>query len=144
LQPTIGEDGPHDRSWVGRGTDSGGSIVAIASVDGFSYSRFHAAYGAAKAGLISLIKTYSDEFGPYGIRVNCVAPGNVGGGVWDKPDVGFGEDPMNTLAPPRPLDIANGVLFLASSLAERVTGQTLVVDGGASTRSPWTVAATGA
>ncbi len=81
---------------------SGGSIVVIASVDGMGSSRFHAAYGAAKAGLISLVKTYSDEFGPYGIRVNCVAPGNVGGGVWDKPDVGFGEDVVNSLAPPRP------------------------------------------
>jgi 3-oxoacyl-[acyl-carrier protein] reductase len=35
------------------------------------------------------------------------------------------------------MDIANGALFLSSSLAARVTGQTLVVDGGATTRSPW-------
>jgi NAD(P)-dependent dehydrogenase (short-subunit alcohol dehydrogenase family) len=116
---------------------TGGAITAITSVDGFSSSRFHAAYGAAKAGLISLVKTYSDEFGGYGIRVNCVAPGNVGGAVWDKPDVPFGQDPVNSLAPPRPMDIANGALFLSSSLAARVTGQTLVVDGGATTRSPW-------
>ena len=116
---------------------SGGAITAITSVDGFSSSRFHAAYGAAKAGIISLVKTYSDEFGRYGIRVNCVAPGNVGGGVWDKPDVPFGQDAVNSLAPPRPMDIANGVLFLSSSLSARVTGQTLVVDGGATTRSPW-------
>lgn len=116
---------------------SGGAITAITSVDGFSSSRFHVAYGAAKAGIISLVKTYSDEFGRYGIRVNCVAPGNVGGGVWDKPDVPFGQDVVNSLAPPRPLDIANGVLFLSSSLSARVTGQTLVVDGGATTRSPW-------
>jgi len=61
----------------------------------------------------------------------------VGGGVWDKPDVPFGQDVVNSLAPPRPLDIANGVLFLSSSLSARVTGQTLVVDGGATTRSPW-------
>jgi 3-oxoacyl-[acyl-carrier protein] reductase len=116
---------------------TGGAITAITSVDGFSSSRYHVAYGAAKAGVISLVKTYSDELGRYGIRVNCVAPGNVGGGVWDKPDVPFGEDPVNSLAPPRPMDIANGVLFLSSSLAARVTGQTLVVDGGATTRSPW-------
>jgi NAD(P)-dependent dehydrogenase (short-subunit alcohol dehydrogenase family) len=116
---------------------TGGAITAVTSVDGFSSSRFHVAYGAAKAGLISLVKTYSDEFGRYGIRVNCVAPGNVGGGVWDKPDVPFGQDVVNSLAPPRPMDIANGALFLSSSLAARVTGQTLVVDGGATTRSPW-------
>ena len=116
---------------------TGGAVTAVTSVDGFSSSRFHVAYGAAKAGVISLVKTYSDEFGRYGIRVNCVAPGNVGGGVWDKPDVPFGQDVVNSLAPPRPLDIANGALFLSSSLAARVTGQTLVVDGGATTRSPW-------
>ena len=116
---------------------TGGAITAITSVDGFAASRYHVAYGAAKAGVISLVKTYSDEFGQYGIRVNCVAPGNVGGGVWDKPDVPFGQDVVNSLAPPRPMDIANGVLFLSSSLAARVTGQTLVVDGGATTRAPW-------
>jgi NAD(P)-dependent dehydrogenase (short-subunit alcohol dehydrogenase family) len=116
---------------------TGGAITAITSVDGFSSAKFHVAYGAAKAGIISLIKTYSDEFGRYGIRVNCVAPGNVGGAVWDKPDVPFGEDVVNSLAPPRPMDIANGALFLSSSLSARVTGQTLVVDGGATTRSPW-------
>jgi 3-oxoacyl-[acyl-carrier protein] reductase len=116
---------------------TGGAITAITSVDGFASSRFHVAYGAAKAGVISLVKTYSDEVGRYGIRVNCVAPGNVGGNVWDKPDVPFGQDMVNSLAPPRPIDIANGVLFLSSSLAARVTGQTLVVDGGATTRSPW-------
>ena len=116
---------------------TGGAITAITSVDGFVSSRFHVAYGAAKAGVISLVKTYSDEFGRYGIRVNCVAPGNVGGAVWDKPDVPFGQDVVNSLAPPRPMDIANGVLFLSSSLAARVTGQTLVVDGGVTTRSPW-------
>jgi NAD(P)-dependent dehydrogenase (short-subunit alcohol dehydrogenase family) len=116
---------------------TGGAITGVTSVDGLGSSRFHVAYGAAKAGLISLVKTYSDEFGRFGIRVNCVAPGNVGGGVWDKPDVPFGQDVVNSLAPPRPMDIANGVLFLSSSLAARVTGQTLVVDGGATTRSPW-------
>lgn len=116
---------------------TGGSVVAIASVDGIGASTFHAAYGAAKAGVISLVRTFSDEVGKYGIRVNAVAPGNVGGGVWGAPDVPFGEDPCNSLAPPRPTDIANAALFLSSSLAERITGQTIVVDGGAMTRTPW-------
>jgi NAD(P)-dependent dehydrogenase (short-subunit alcohol dehydrogenase family) len=55
------------------------AITAITSVDGFSSLRFHVAYGAAKAGIIPLVKMYSDDFGRYGIRVNCVVPGNVGG-----------------------------------------------------------------
>jgi 3-oxoacyl-[acyl-carrier protein] reductase len=116
---------------------TGGSITTISSVDGIGSSKFHVAYGAAKAGVNSLVKTFSEEFGRHGIRVNAVAPGNVGVGNWDRPDIPFGEDVCNTLAPPRPLDIANAVLFLSSSLAARITGQTLVVDGGATTRSPW-------
>lgn len=116
---------------------TGGSLIAISSVDGIGSSKFHSAYGVAKAGVISLVKSCSDEFGRYGIRANAVAPGNVGGGNWGAPDAPFGSDPINSLAPPRATDVANAVLFLASSLASRITGQTLVVDGGASTRSPW-------
>ena len=44
---------------------------------------------------------------------------------------------MNPLAPPRTRDIVNAALFLCSSLSERITGQTLVVDGGATTRELW-------
>jgi 3-oxoacyl-[acyl-carrier protein] reductase len=120
---------------VAQGT--GGSIVTLASVDGIGASTYHTAYGAAKAGVISMMKSFSDEFGRHGIRFNAVAPGNVGGNAWGAPDVAWGADPANSLAPPRPMDIANAVLFLASSLAERVTGQTISVDGGAMTRSPW-------
>ncbi|MET0144373.1 MAG: SDR family oxidoreductase [Ilumatobacteraceae bacterium] len=116
---------------------TGGSIAAISSVDGIGSSKYHVAYGAAKAGVLSLVRTYSEELGPYGIRVNAVAPGNVGGGNWDAPDVPFGADPVNPLSPPRAMDIANAMLFLSSSLAARITGQTIVVDGGASTRNPW-------
>lgn len=123
------------RHMIPQGT--GGSLVALSSVDGIGSSKLHAAYGAAKAGLIHLTKTYAEELGRYGIRVNTVAPGNVGGGVWDDPEIPFGSNPVNPLSPPRPHDIADGVLFLSSSLAQRVTGQTLVVDGGVLVRSPW-------
>ncbi len=49
----------------------------------------------------------------------------------------FGEDVVNALAPPRGRDIADAVLFLASRLSAKITGQTLVVDGGALALSPW-------
>jgi NAD(P)-dependent dehydrogenase (short-subunit alcohol dehydrogenase family) len=123
------------RQMVRQGT--GGALVAIASVDGIGASGFHAAYGAAKAGVISLTRTFADELGRYGIRANAVAPGNVGGGNWDEPDAEFGSDPVNPLAPPRGRDIGNAVLFLSSALASRITGQTLIVDGGVTIRSPW-------
>jgi 3-oxoacyl-[acyl-carrier protein] reductase len=115
----------------------GGSMVAIASVDGINAAAMHAPYGAAKAGVISLAKTFAQELGRYGIRVNAVAPGNVGTGHEDWPDGQWAVNPVNPLAPPRSRDIANAVLFLASTLSERVTGQTLVVDGGAIIRDLW-------
>jgi NAD(P)-dependent dehydrogenase (short-subunit alcohol dehydrogenase family) len=116
---------------------SGGSMVAIASVDGISAAAMHGPYGAAKAGVISLAKTFAQELGRYGIRVNAVAPGNVGSGNEDWPEGQWAVDAVNPLAPPRSHDIGNAVLFLASTLAERITGQTLVVDGGAVIKDLW-------
>jgi NAD(P)-dependent dehydrogenase (short-subunit alcohol dehydrogenase family) len=114
-----------------------GCLVALASVDAIVSAAYHAAYGAAKAGIISLTKSFSEELGPFGIRVNAVAPGNVGTGNEDQPENQFNVDGICPLAAPRACDIANAVLFLSSSLAARVTGQTLVVDGGSTSKSPW-------
>ncbi|WP_218609466.1 SDR family oxidoreductase [Pseudonocardia sp. KRD291] len=85
--------------------------------------------------MISLAKTFAYEFGKYGIRANVVAPGNVGGGNMEQPVDEFATNGINPLAAPRTIDIANSVLFLCSDLAARTTGQTLVVDGGATTQS---------
>jgi NAD(P)-dependent dehydrogenase (short-subunit alcohol dehydrogenase family) len=116
---------------------SGGSMVALTSVDGMAAAAMHAPYGAAKAGVISLAKSFAQELGRYGIRVNTVAPGNVGTGNEDWPEGRWAVDSVNPLAPPRASDIGNAVLFLCSALAERITGQTLVVDGGATVRDLW-------
>jgi len=116
---------------------TGGSMVAIASVDGIRAAAYHVAYGAAKAGVISLVKTFADELGRHGVRVNAVAPGNVGTGNEDLPEHEYGKDPVNPLAPPRAHDIANAALFLSSDLAARITGQVLIVDGGTTIRSLW-------
>jgi NAD(P)-dependent dehydrogenase (short-subunit alcohol dehydrogenase family) len=123
------------RRMVDQGT--GGSIVALASADGINAASMHAPYGAAKAGVISLAKTFAQELGRHGIRVNAVAPGNVGSGNEDWPEGQWAINTVNPLAPPRTRDIANAVLFLSSALAERITGQTLVVDGGAIIRELW-------
>ena len=123
------------RRMIRQGT--GGSIVAIASVDGIAAAGYHVAYGAAKAGVISLAKTFADELGRYGIRVNAVAPGNVGTGNEDQPEGQYAVNTVNPLAAPRTRDIANALLFLSSDLAARITGQTLIVDGGATIRSLW-------
>ena len=63
------------RTMIERGT--GGSIVGIASVDGQRASPMRGAYGAAKAGLISLVQTMAVEWAPHRIRVNAVAPGHI-------------------------------------------------------------------
>jgi NAD(P)-dependent dehydrogenase (short-subunit alcohol dehydrogenase family) len=123
------------RQMIRQGT--GGSLVALASVDGFVGAAYHAAYGVAKAGVISLTKTFAEELGRHGIRVNAVAPGNVGTGNEDQPEGTYAVDAKNPLAAPRGSDVGNAVLFLSSELAARITGQTLVVDGGAIIRSLW-------
>lgn len=114
---------------------TGGAFVSVASVDGTWSSRFHVAYGAAKGGLINMVKTFAEELGPYGIRVNAVAPGGVGPGHEGPGESEWGDDPTAPLASPRTRDIANCILFLTSQMAERITGLTIPVDGGATTRS---------
>jgi NAD(P)-dependent dehydrogenase (short-subunit alcohol dehydrogenase family) len=122
---------------------TGGSLLAIASVDGMRAAAMHAPYGAAKAGVISLVKTFAQELGRYGIRVNAVAPGNVGFGDGDipagddQPEGEYAVNGINPLAAPRARDIADAVLFLSSGLASRITGHTLVVDGGATIKEMW-------
>ncbi|MCW2530126.1 MAG: entA [Pseudonocardiales bacterium] len=125
------------RRMVEQGT--GGSLVALASVDGTVAAAFHGAYGVAKAGVISLAKTFSHELGRYGIRANAVAPGNVGSGNMDQPAGEWATNGINPLAAPRAIDIANAVLYLCSDLAARTSGQTLIVDGGATTTELWGV-----
>jgi NAD(P)-dependent dehydrogenase (short-subunit alcohol dehydrogenase family) len=116
---------------------SGGSLVALASVDGTVAAAFHAAYGAAKAGVISLAKTFAHELGPHGIRANAVAPGAVGSGNMDQPAGRWAVDGVHPFVAPRAIDIANAVLYLSSDLAARTTGQTLLVEGGATTKELW-------
>jgi len=122
------------RQMVAQG--SGGSLVSVASVDGTASSRLHVAYGAAKAGVISMAKTFGEELGPYGIRVNAVAPGGVGSGNEGEEST-LTQEHREPLGPPRTRDIANAIIFFCSELSERVTGQTLLVDGGLMTMSPF-------
>lgn len=118
----------------------GGSIVSVASISGVFGSPNHGAYGAAKAGLIQLTKTLALECGRSGIRVNAVSPGAV---VTPATAATMSAERQATLAettplqrPGRPEDIARAVLFLASPMAEYVTGQMLLVDGGVSAKFP--------
>jgi len=119
----------------------GGAMVFVASVSGITGAPLHAAYGAAKAGLMALVRSAAVELGPSGIRVNAVAPGVV----WTPRVSAFlGEEgrqrnnrntPLGRVA--LPADIASALLFLMSDLAAYVSGQTLVVDGGVGAKFPY-------
>lgn len=115
----------------------GGSIVSTASAAGLrSSAGGTAVYSAAKAGIMGMTRALAAEWGPHGIRVNAVAPGavdtagrlrNMQGDPWER----SAGNPLGRLAQPE--DIAGAAVFLASDLAGHITGQTLPVDGGAST-----------
>lgn len=113
----------------------GGSIVNMASVSGVYPTRGEGPYAAAKAGTIALTRSAALEYGPDGIRVNCVAPGfirtNLTEFAFDNP---AWVEPLERRTPLRRAgtadDVAKVVVFLSSDLAGYVTGQTVVVDGG--------------
>ncbi len=114
-----------------------GSMAFVASVSGLFAAPQHAAYGAFKAGMMALVKSAAQELGP-GIRVNAVAPGAVRTPRWAH----LAQDPARTAVVPlkkmaETSDIAGALLFLMSPLAGHITGQTIVVDGGTSVRTPF-------
>lgn len=119
---------------------AGGSLVFVASVSGLFSAARHAAYGAAKAGLLALTRSMAEEWWPGGIRVNAVVPGAVRTprieGAWERGEIRRpGPEVERRMALPE--DVASAALFLASDLARKVTGQGLVVDGGWTTRFPF-------
>jgi NAD(P)-dependent dehydrogenase (short-subunit alcohol dehydrogenase family) len=123
------------RHMVPRG--QGGSLVSVASVSGLASAPYHAPYGAAKAGLMSLTRSMAIEFAPAGIRVNSIAPGAIATPrVTERLDaVGAPAAAQRSRAPLGrmgvPDEIAKVAVFLSSDLASYVSGQTIVVDGAA-------------
>jgi NAD(P)-dependent dehydrogenase (short-subunit alcohol dehydrogenase family) len=121
----------------------GGVMVFIASASGLTAAPRHAAYGAAKAGLIGLVRSAAVELGPRGVRVNAVAPGivwtpRVSAYLGDSGKArNAANSPLDRVAYPR--DIAAAVAFLASDLSAYVNGQVLSVDGGVGVKFPYPV-----
>jgi 3-oxoacyl-[acyl-carrier protein] reductase len=113
--------------------ERGGAIIGIASVDGLQGSANHAAYGAAKAGLISLVKSLAVEWAEHGIRVNAIAPGHIVTPRLNDTNARvafYADSPIPMKRRGQPIDIAKAATFLASDLAGYVSGITLPVDGG--------------
>ncbi|MEV0904383.1 SDR family NAD(P)-dependent oxidoreductase [Streptomyces hokutonensis] len=118
-----------------RAMAEGGSMVFVGSISGLRSSPNHAVYGAAKAGLVNLVATAALELGP-DIRVNVVAPGQTATPrVAERhPETDYyeraGEQvPLGRVGSTS--DIASAILFFLTDLSRWITGQTLVVDGGA-------------
>ena len=116
---------------------SGGAIVNIGSVNGFTYVG-NPAYSAAKAGLLNLTLAIAVEYGPHGVRANMVSPGTIRTSArsWARRlerDPQIFEKlarwyPVGRVG--RPEDIAGAVAYLGSDEADFVNGANLVVDGG--------------
>lgn len=116
----------------------GGAVIHISSISGLEASLPGvAAYAAVKAALISHSKSMAMELAPKGIRVNCVAPGSIDfpDGFWDnvhKSTPAFYDGVVSTIPCGRmgkPEEIAQAVVFLASTKASWISGVTLPVDG---------------
>ena len=110
-----------------------GKIINIASVVGINGNFGQANYSASKAGLIGLTKTVARELATRSITVNAIAPGFINTAMTDKlPDAEREKlamsIPMQKLGSAK--DVANAALFLASPLADYITGQVMTVDGG--------------
>lgn len=113
---------------------TGGSIINISSITAVQGFPGWGEYSATKAAVIALTRTAAVEYGPVGIRVNCVCPGIIDTplAMSEAPDMVSKNasvfTPVGRLG--RPDELAAAVHFLSSDDASYITGQSLVVDGG--------------
>ena len=113
-----------------------GAIIIVSSVGGLRGSGMLGAYAISKAADMQLARNLAQELSPSNIRVNCIAPGLVktdfARAIWDTPEAEKRSSvgtPLRRLGEPD--DIAGAAVFLAGKSGAWMTGQTIVVDGGA-------------
>ena len=114
----------------------GSTIINIASIGAFSAASGIGIYNMTKAGLIHQTRLLANELAPT-TRVNAIAPGliktDMARALWEPNEATLGSrTPLGRIGEPQ--DIANAAIFLASDLANWITGQTIVVDGGSQLR----------
>ena len=110
-----------------------GKIINITSVVGHTGNVGQANYTASKAGIVAMSKSLSIEYAKKNINVNCISPGFISSAMTDKIDDKFKETiiskiPANRLG--KPADVADAVVFLASSASDYINGETIHVNGG--------------
>lgn len=113
-----------------------GAIVIVSSTGGLLGSALLGAYGLSKAADFQLARNLAVELGPHNVRINCVAPGIIktdfARALWQNPAIAKASEaatPLRRLGDPD--DVAGAVVFLCSPAGRYITGQNLVIDGGA-------------
>ena len=110
-----------------------GKIINITSVVGHTGNVGQANYTDSKAGIVAMSKSLAIEYAKKNINVNCISPGFISTAMTDKIDEKFKESIISKIPASRlgkPEDVANAVLFLASSGSDYINGETLHVNGG--------------
>jgi len=112
-----------------------GSVIIVSSTGGLRGSTIIGAYNISKAADFQLARNLAHEYGPHGVRVNCIAPGLVrtdfARALWENPET---LERATRTAPLRrigePDEIAGAAVYLASRASSFTTGQAIVCDGG--------------
>ena len=117
--------------------DSGGSVISIASITAVLGSANLTHYAPSKAALLGMSKSFAVEFGSRGVRYNCVLPGTIQTTMNEKDLAVNGKRALMETRVPLgrlglPGDIAGAVMFFASDMSAYISGQEILVDGGAS------------
>jgi len=116
--------------------DYGGSIINVASVDGYMHEPGIGIYSISKAGVVQATKIMAEEWAKYNIRVNAIAPGHIHTRLGDSifqamPEykkVFLERVPMRRIGDPD--ELVGAMIYMASDAASYVSGTTIVVDGG--------------
>lgn len=121
--------------------NSKGVIVNFSSIGGSHGILGHTVYGAAKAGVESMTRSITAQYGKKGIRCNCIRPGVMSNPTWaDTPEINWYKDFMLSHMPCPRLgtggDAAPLALFLASDDSYYVNGQVITLDGGMTSHQP--------
>jgi len=113
-----------------------GAVIIVSSIGGLRGSPVIGAYNVSKAADFQLARNLAVEYGPHNVRVNCIAPGLIrtdfAKALWENPDTlkrATSGAPLRRIGEPD--EIAGAAVFLASPAGSFMTGQALVVDGGA-------------
>jgi NAD(P)-dependent dehydrogenase (short-subunit alcohol dehydrogenase family) len=112
-----------------------GSVIIVSSIGGLRGSPIIGAYNISKAADFQLARNYAVEYGPHGVRVNCIAPGLVrtdfARALWENPETlerATRTSPLRRIGEPD--EIAGAAVYLASRASSFTTGQAIVCDGG--------------